>query len=83
MKLAIVNISEIAACPQRRLDPEHWIDEHKVEECDPELIKLAKEARVKRSIKKVKAIARIEGEYQNELLKIRHGAKLQAPEGEQ
>ncbi len=28
-----VPVSEVQACPQFRLDPQHWIPRHKVEDC--------------------------------------------------
>lgn len=37
MKHRIISSSEIAKCRWNRLDPQHWIPEHKVEQCDLEL----------------------------------------------
>lgn len=33
VKYRVVMSSEIARCPQHRLDPQHWIPRHKTEQC--------------------------------------------------
>ncbi len=37
MKTKTVRLKKILACPQHRLDVEHWVPEHKLEECYPDL----------------------------------------------
>lgn len=33
MKARMVSIKEILSCPQKRLDPQHYLPEHKTDEC--------------------------------------------------
>lgn len=33
VKYCIVMSSDIAKCPQQRLDPQHWIPRHKTAQC--------------------------------------------------
>lgn len=42
MKSRIVSSKELKSCPQLRLDPKHYIPEHKIEECHKELIQEVK-----------------------------------------
>jgi len=34
MKTKIINFNDVKECPTHNLSPNHWIPEHKTEECD-------------------------------------------------
>ena len=42
MKPTTIKFSDLQACPARILSAEHWIPEHKIEECDLKLISKVK-----------------------------------------
>ena len=35
MKFRVIKLSDLAHC--NRLDPQHWLPQHKLEQCDPQL----------------------------------------------
>jgi hypothetical protein len=59
IKFRVISFAEIVKCPRHNLSPNHWIPEHKTEECDR--FKLAAvnkfidedKARVKRKIARI------------------------------
>lgn len=37
VKYGAIMFAEIAACPEHRLDPSHWLGGHRIEECHKDL----------------------------------------------
>ena len=72
MKTIIVTLKQVRECPTHNLSVEHWLPEHKVEQCDPILTRKFKSLKLKHRLKKKIALRKLTKKYEEDLIALRH-----------
>jgi hypothetical protein len=80
LKVKIVTMKQIAACPTMNLSAEHWVGGHRIEECHDDLKKEVVKFETKVAQEKAKKIAKVRAdgdkkieEFKKNLRKGRRG----------
>ncbi len=71
MRFVTIKLSDVSSCPQHNLSPEHWMPEHRTEQCKPELIALARQMKEQIIAKKKDAVNSLNNQYEDYLQSLR------------